>query len=108
VEILDGELRDPRAPMGHVDGEAERLEAAYRLPDRRDAHPERAGKVLEAERIPGGELAGEDRLLQLGGRDLGHRPVVPSAVDRRGGGLHARHRLARLIKCQIRDEARPP
>ena len=68
--------------MWHVLGEAERLELPHRLADRRDAHAERAGQVLEPERRARRQLAEDDRLAQPLERRFGHRSVP----DRGHGG----------------------
>ena len=65
----------------HVLGEPERLELADGLADRRDAHPERAGEILEAERRAGRQLAEDDRLAQALERRLRHRAVAHGAAS---------------------------
>ncbi len=86
AEVVDGELAHARTAMGHVHGEPEALELAHCLAHRGDAHAERARKLLEAQRRARRELAGEDRLLQVHHRRLGHRLMAPPAGER--GRLH--------------------
>jgi len=69
--------------VGHVLGEAERLELTHRLADRRDAHAQRAGQLIEPERRPGGQFAEDDRLAQLLEGELRHRPVADLAFGGR-------------------------
>ena len=52
AQLLDVEPHHLRAVVGHVLGEPEGLELADGLADRRDAHAERAGEILEPERRP--------------------------------------------------------
>ena len=80
--LLDVDPHHLRAVVRDVLGEPERLELADGLADRRDAHAERAGEILEPERGPWVQLAEDDRLAQPLERGLGHRPV---ADDRAGG-----------------------
>ena len=76
-----------RAPRcGHVHGEPEALELAHCLAHRRDAHAQGARELLEPQRRARCELAGEDRLLQVHHRRLGHRLMAPPAGER--GRLH--------------------
>ena len=82
AQLLDVEPHHLRAVMRHVLGEAERLELAHRLADRRDAHAERAREILEPKRRPGRQLAHDDRLAQALERGLRHRPVPDGGASR--------------------------
>ena len=94
--------------MRHVLGEPERLELAHRLPDRRDAHPERAREILEPQRRAGRQLAHDDRLAQALQGGLRHRPVPDGGAfgDRQGVSTEA-EREPHLIRCQTRDTIQP-
>jgi hypothetical protein len=82
AQVVGIEVEHLRALVGHVLREAERLELAHRLADRRDAHAEGPGQLVQAERGPGRELAEDDRLAQLLEGVLGHRPVAhPTFLD---------------------------
>ena len=76
AQLLDVEAHHLRAVVRHVLGEPERLELPHRLADRRDAHPEPAGEILEPQRRPRRQLAHDDRLAQPLQRGLRHRPVT--------------------------------
>jgi hypothetical protein len=75
-ELLDVEPHHLRPVVRHVLGEAQGLELPDGFADRRDAHPERAGEILEAQGRPGLQLAHDDRLAEALQRSLGHRPVT--------------------------------
>jgi hypothetical protein len=77
-QLLDVEAHHLRAVMRDVLGEPERLQLPNRLPDRRDAHPERAREILESQRRSRGQLAEDDRLAQPLQRRFRHRPVTDS------------------------------
>ena len=79
AQLVDVEIEHPGALVGHVLREAERLQLPDRLADRRDAHPERAGELVQAQRRAGRQLAEDDRLAQLLEGELGHRPVPHAA-----------------------------
>src|SRR6185437_5260330 len=81
-----------------------RFELPDGLTDRRDAHAELAGEILEPERRPRRELAHDDRLAQALERRLGHRPMADC-----GSGTNWQRRPQRadpeahLIRCQTRE-----
>src|SRR5689334_13162845 len=79
AELLDVERHHLRTVMRDVLREAERLELPDGLPDRRDAHAELAGEILEAERRTGRQLAEDDRLPEALEGGLRHRPVPDGA-----------------------------
>ena len=97
AQLVGVEIEHPRALVRHVLREPERLQLPDRLPDRRDAHPERAGELVEPQRRSGRQLAEDDRLAQLLERVFGHRPVAHPAFC---GGCHARNVPQPLIRCQ--------
>ena len=57
VQVLDRKLADPRTAVRDVHRETQALQLAHRLANRGDAHPERAGELLEAKRRPRRQLA---------------------------------------------------
>ena len=75
TQLLDVEVEDAGALVRHVLGQAERLQLAHRLANRRDRHAERPGELVEPERRPRRELPHDDRLAQLLERVFRHRPV---------------------------------
>ena len=87
AQLLDVEPHDLRPVVGHVLGQAERLELPDRLADRGDAHPERAGEILEPERRARRQLAEDDRLAQTLEGGLGHG-AVPDGTAAGDGALH--------------------
>ena len=101
AQVVDVERDHLRALVGNVLGQSERLELAHRLPDRRNAHAERAGELVEAEGRAGLQLPHDDRLPELLERILGHRPVSqPAAVGFACRGHLSAQAHTRLIRCQ--------
>ena len=83
AELVDVEVEDTGTLVRDVLREPERLELPDGLTDRRDAHPERACELVEAERGARGQVAEDDRLAELLEGELRHRPVAHPA----GGGI---------------------
>ena len=102
--LLDVEPHHLGAVVRHVLGKTQRLELADGLANRRDAHAELAGEILEPQGRPRRELAHDDRLAQALERRLGHRPMADG-----GSSADWQRRLQRadpeahLIRCQTRE-----
>jgi len=82
AQVVERQLADAGAAVRHVYGQTQALETPDRLPDRRDAHAEPLGELLEPEGCARGQLAREDRVLELGESGLRHGRIPP-ALERR-------------------------
>ena len=75
-QVVDRQRAHARAAVRDVLGEPEPLELPHGLAHRHRAHVQRLREPREPERLAGRQLAGQDRLLELGDRLLGERPVA--------------------------------
>ena len=87
AQLLDVEPHHLRAVMRDVLRETQRLELADGFADRRDAHPERAGEILEPQRRARRQLAEDDRLPQPLERGFGHGAVADGTRPAVGGDV---------------------